>query len=87
MSKSKRKEFSYLQTKLEVIKKQLDEKKPMPEKLSHIRFIGITFEPDSFKNGENELNDAIAKGYKIINDYPTAAGVVISMGLYKYGAL
>lgn len=87
MSKSQRKEFFSLQAKLEAVKKQLDEKKPMPKKLSHVRFIGITFEPDSFKNGENELNDAIAKGYKIISDYPTAAGVVISMGLYKYGAI
>ena len=51
--------------------------------LKDIKFVGVTFDPDSFKKGENELNKAIEMGYKVITDYPTQTGVVFSVGLYK----
>ena len=51
--------------------------------LKNIKFVGVTFGPDSFKKGENELNKAIEMGYKVITDYPTSTGVVFSVGLYK----
>ena len=51
--------------------------------LKDIKFVGVTFDPDSFKKGENELNKAIEMGYKVITDYPTSTGVVFSVGLYK----
>ena len=50
--------------------------------LSTVKFVGVTFDPDSFKNGENELNKALKLGYKILTDYPTSSGVVFSVGLY-----
>ena len=50
--------------------------------LKNIKFVGVTFDPDSFKNGEDELNKAIEMGYKVITDYPTSTGVVFSIGLY-----
>ena len=50
--------------------------------LKNIKFVGVTFDPDSFKNGEDELNKAIEVGYKVITDYPTSTGVVFSVGLY-----
>ena len=50
--------------------------------LKNIKFVGVTFDPDSFKKGENELNKAIEMGYKVITDYPTSTGVVFSVGLY-----
>ena len=53
--------------------------------LKDIKFVGVTFDPDSFKKGENELNKAIEMGYKVITDYPTSTGVVFSVGLYKSG--
>ena len=51
--------------------------------LKDIKFVGVTFDPDSFKNGEDELNKAIEMGYKVITDYPTSTGVVFSVGLYN----
>ena len=51
--------------------------------LKDIKFVGVTFDPDSFKKGEDELNKAIEMGYKVITDYPTSTGVVFSVGLYK----
>jgi hypothetical protein len=50
--------------------------------LKDIKFVGVTFDPDNFKNGEDELNKAIEMGYKVITDYPTSTGVVFSVGLY-----
>ena len=51
--------------------------------LKDIKFVGVTFDPDSFKKGEDELNKAIEMGYKVITDYPTSTGVVFSVGLYN----
>ena len=51
--------------------------------LKDIKFVGVTFDPDNFKKGEEELNKAIEMGYKVIADYPTQSGVVFSVGLYK----
>ena len=48
--------------------------------LKDIKFVGVTFDPDSFKKGEDELNKAIEMGYKVITDYPTPTGVVFSVG-------
>ena len=50
--------------------------------LKDIKFVGVTFDPDNFKKGEDELNKAIEMGYKVITDYPTSTGVVFSIGLY-----
>ena len=51
--------------------------------LVHVKFVGICFEKDTWKQGEETLNDAIEHGYEVIKDYPTGAGVVITLGLYK----
>ena len=50
--------------------------------LKNIKFIGVPFDPDNFKKGEDELNKAIEMGYKVITDYSTSTGVVFSVGLY-----
>ena len=50
--------------------------------LKDVKFVGVAFDPDNFKKGENELNKAIEMGYKVIADYPTPTGVVFSVGLY-----
>jgi len=52
------------------------------EVLKNIKFIGVPFDPDNFKKGEDELNKAIEMGYKVITDYSTSTGVVFSVGLY-----
>ena len=60
-----------------------EENKNKTSLLKNVKFVGVTFDPDSFKKGENELNKAIEMGYKVITDYPTSTGVVFSVGLYK----
>ena len=60
--------------------KQIEKEIPV---LKNVKFIGVPFDPDNFKKGEEELNKAIEMGYKVIADYPTQSGVVFSVGLYK----
>ena len=61
------------------MQKQINKEIPI---LKDIKFVGVTFDPDNFKKGEEELNKAIEMGYKVIRDYPTSTGVVFSVGLY-----
>ena len=61
------------------MEKQIEKKIPV---LKNVKFLGVTFDPDNFKKGEDELNKAIEMGYKVITDYSTSTGVVFSVGLY-----
>jgi hypothetical protein len=60
-----------------------EENKNKTPLLKNVKFVGVTFDPDSFKNGENELNKAIEMGYKVITDYPTSTGVQNKNGLVQ----
>ena len=57
------------------------------KKLAIIRFVPVEFNYDQFKSGENEVNDTLAKGYVVIDNYKTESGLVIVMGLYRSGAV
>ena len=57
------------------------------KKLAIIRFVPVEFNYDKFKSGENEVNDTLAKGYVMIDNYKTESGLVIVMGLYRSGAV
>ena len=65
-----------------IMKKQINQNSS--KILSTVKFVGVKFDPDSFKNGENELNKALKLGYTILTDYPTSSGVVFSVGLYSH---
>tara|TARA_Y100001934_G_scaffold213512_1_gene252837 strand:+ start:1651 stop:1917 length:267 start_codon:yes stop_codon:yes gene_type:complete len=88
MNKADRKRFSNVEASLSKITQEIvDDSEKSNKRLVKVRFVGVTFEPDSYSNGENQLNDALDHGYKVIRDYPTGAGVVIALGLYKNGAV
>ncbi len=88
MNKSDRKRFSNVEASLNKITEEIvDDNKKSDKRLIRMRFVGITFDPDSYSYGEGQLNDALDNGYKVIRDYPTGAGVVIALGLYKNGAV
>tara|TARA_B100001123_G_scaffold4172_1_gene5519 strand:+ start:843 stop:1109 length:267 start_codon:yes stop_codon:yes gene_type:complete len=88
MNKADRKRFSNVEASLNKITQEIvDDSEKSNKRLVKVRFVGVTFEPDSYSNGENQLNDALDHGYKVIRDYPTGAGVVIALGLYKNGAV
>ena len=84
MKKSERQRFKEVEARLGQISKNLTKN---DERLIRVKFVGVTFEPDSYSNGEGQLNDALDHGYRVISEYPTGAGVVIALGLYKNGAV
>ena len=51
--------------------------------LKAIKFVGIVFDKDEYKKGEAELNGFLEKGYKVIKDFQTSSGIVVSLGKYE----
>ena len=88
MNKSDRKRFNNVEASLTKITEEIvEDNKKSDKRLVKVKFVGVTFEPNSYSSGEGQLNDALDNGYKVIRDYPTGAGVVIALGLYKNGAV
>ena len=46
---------------------------------SYIKFVGVHFESNNYKKGQDELNQTISQGYRIVRDYQTSSGVVFSL--------
>ena len=53
--------------------------------LKAVKFVGIVFDKDEYKKGEMELNRFLEKGYKVIKDFQTSSGIVVSLGKYENG--
>ena len=58
-------------------------KKRKPEKLTKMKFVGVVFDPEKYKAGEAEINDALADGFEVIQDFQTGGGIVMALG--KWG--
>jgi hypothetical protein len=54
-------------------------------KLKKIKFVGVEFDYGKYHDGEDSVNDALGKGYVVIDQQPTNSGIVIIMGLYGGG--
>jgi hypothetical protein len=55
-----------------------DKKERLERKVS-IKFVGVPFESTNYKIGQDELNESISQGYRIVREYPTSTGVVFSL--------
>ena len=58
-------------------------KKRKPEKLTKMKFVGVVFDPEKYKAGEAEINDALSDGFEVIQDFRTGGGIVMALG--KWG--
>ena len=58
-------------------------KKKKARKLTKIKFVGVAFDPQKYKAGETEINDALSEGFEVIRDFETGGGIVIALG--KWG--
>ena len=57
MNKSDRKRFSNVEASLTKITEEIvEDNKKSDKRLVKVRFVGVTFEPDSYSNGEDQLN-------------------------------
>ena len=66
---------------------QISEQQNMKKKLANVKYVAVEFAYDHFKNGEDAVNDAIGHGYQVMETYKTEAGIVVVLGLYRFGVV
>ena len=78
-------------SKIEELKKCIDKqgkdikklKKKSQRKMTAMKFVGVIFDPEKFKTGEAEINDALANGFEVIRDFETGGGIVMAIGKWE----
>ena len=60
-------------------------KKRQPKKMTAMKFVGVAFDPEKYKAGEAEINDALSDGFEVIRDFETGGGIVMALGKWKKG--
>jgi len=58
-------------------------KKKQARKMTAMKFVGVLFDPEKFKAGETEINDALADGFEVIRDFETGGGIVMALGKWE----
>ena len=58
-------------------------KKKKARKLTKIKFVGVAFDPQKYKAGETEINDALSEGFEVIRDFQTGGGIVMTLGKWE----
>jgi len=58
-------------------------KKRQPRKMTAMKFVGVVFDPEKYKAGEEEINEALSDGFEVIQDFRTGGGIVMALG--KWG--
>ena len=58
-------------------------KKRQPRKMTAMKFVGVAFDPEKYKVGEAEINDALSDGFEVIRDFETGGGIVLALGKYE----
>ena len=60
-------------------------KKKSARKLTEMKFVGVPFDPQKYKAGEAEINEALSDGFEVIRDFETGGGIVMALGKWKKG--
>ena len=58
-------------------------KKRKSRKLTKIKFVGVAFDPEKYKAGEAEINDALSDGFEVLRDFETGGGIVMALGKWE----
>ena len=58
-------------------------KKKKPRKLTKIKFVGVEFDPQKYKAGEAEINEALSDGFEVLRDFATGGGIVMTLGKWE----
>ena len=58
-------------------------KKRQPRKMTAMKFVGVVFDPEKYKVGEAEINEALSDGFEVIRDFETGGGIVLALGRYE----
>ena len=78
-------------SKIEELKKCIDKqgkdikklKKKSQRKMTAMKFVGVIFDPEKFKTGEAEINEALSNGFEVLRDFETGGGIVIALGKWE----
>ena len=69
-----------------VLKQQKDIKKlkkRQSRKMTAMKFVGVVFDPEKYKSGEAEINEALSNGFEVLRDFETGGGIVIALGKWE----
>ena len=58
-------------------------KKRQPRKMTAMKFVGVAFDPEKYKAGEAEINEALSDGFEVLRDFETGGGIVIALGKWE----
>ena len=58
-------------------------KKRQSRRIIEMKFVGVAFDPEKYKSGETEINQALASGFEIIRDFETGGGIVMALGKWE----
>ena len=61
-------------------KRHQETKEKSHRKMTAMKFVGVVFDPEKFKTGEAEINNALADGFEVIRDFETGGGIVMALG-------
>ena len=77
MDKEKNSKIEKMEKDIKLLKKR------QARKLTKIKFVGVAFDPQKYKAGEAEINDALSEGFEVIRDFETGGGIVMALGKWK----
>ena len=58
-------------------------KRKSARKLTRMKFVGVAFDPQKYKAGEAEINEALSDGFEVIRDFETGGGIVMTLGKWE----
>ena len=58
-------------------------KKRQPRKMTAMKFVCVAFDPEKYKAGEAEINEALSDGFEVLRDFETGGGIVIALGKWE----
>ena len=71
-------------SKIEKMEKDIKKlKKRQPRKMTAMKFVGVVFDPEKYKAGEEEINEALSDGFEVIQDFQTGGGIVIALAKWE----
>ena len=84
-TKSMEEKMKNLEKMLETISDDMKEVKDkrFNEKMARIRYIGVIFDPEKYKAGEDKINAALDEGFEVMRDFETGGGIVMCMAKWE----
>ena len=71
-------------SKIEKMEKDIKKlKKRHSRKMTAMKFVGVVFDPEKYKAGETEINEALSDGFEVLRDFETGGGIVIALGKWE----